>query len=123
MSPADFIVNAVAVVFLAGMAFVPIVNLVVGVVVGFSVAGPLGAFVGPLFAMLITAVEIGMLRITERRPVHATVAGMHAPNSTYRAIINLADWRGAKEAATGAASAGKRMRGAMPRKPRQRVAA
>lgn len=114
MSPADFIVNAVAVVLLAGLAFVPIVNLIVGVVVGFSVAGPFGAFVGPLFAMLITAVEVGMLRITERRPAHGTLAGMQTQaNSTYRAIINLADWRGANEAAPRPAS----------RKPRQRAAA
>ena len=46
--------NAIAIVLLAGMMFVPIINLVVGAVAGTCLFGPVGGFAGAAVAALIT---------------------------------------------------------------------
>ena len=46
--------NAVAIVLLAGMMFVPIINLVVGVIAGTCLFGMAGGFAGAAIAALIT---------------------------------------------------------------------
>lgn len=95
VSSADLIVNATAVVCLAGLAFVPIVNVVVGAFVGASFAGTIGVFVGAVFAVLITAAQIGMMRMKERRAAQPEdfEQDVRLSSGAYRTIVNLADWR------------------------------
>ena len=46
--------NAVAIVLLAGMMFVPIINLAVGIIAGAALFGAAGGFAGAALAALIT---------------------------------------------------------------------
>jgi predicted PurR-regulated permease PerM len=49
--------NAIAIVILAAMMLIPLVNIFVGVVVGSRLGGVLGAMVGSLLAVAITVAE------------------------------------------------------------------
>ena len=51
------IVDAIALIVLSGMMLVPLVNLVVGLIVGAWLGGPVGALAGFALAVLITAFE------------------------------------------------------------------
>jgi len=51
------LLDAIALVILAGMMFIPLVNVIVGVIVGAGLAGPPGALAGALFAIVITAAQ------------------------------------------------------------------
>jgi hypothetical protein len=59
---------AIATVILAGMMFIPIINLVVGIVVGSGLFGVAGGFAGAAFAVLITiaAFNPGVGKLAER---------------------------------------------------------
>jgi hypothetical protein len=46
--------DAIATVILAGMMFIPIINLVVGIIVGTGLFGVAGGFAGAALAVLIT---------------------------------------------------------------------
>lgn len=97
MTAAELTVNAIAAAFLAGLALVPIVNLVVGAFVGASVAGPFGVLVGTGSAVLITALEITLLRVSDWGQVSAA-SGL-APEASGDAskrdtVVPLAQWQG-----------------------------
>lgn len=51
------LVDAIASVILAGMMLIPLINLIVGIIVGAAVAGPAGIVLGVLLALAITAAE------------------------------------------------------------------
>ncbi len=51
------LLDAIATVILAGMMLVPLVNVIVGGVLGAGLAGPLGGVVGILLAIAVTALE------------------------------------------------------------------
>lgn len=51
------LVDAIASVILAGMMLIPLINLIVGTIVGASVAGAPGIVVGVLLALGITAAQ------------------------------------------------------------------
>ena len=61
--------NAIAIVLLAGMMFIPIINLVVGIIVGACVLGFPGGIAGAALAFLVT---IAQKQISWRniRPIH-----------------------------------------------------
>ena len=51
------ILDAIALIVLSGMMLVPLVNIVVGLIVGAWLGGPAGALVGLALAVLIAAIE------------------------------------------------------------------
>jgi hypothetical protein len=51
------LLDAIALLILIGMMFIPVVNVVVGVVVGAGPAGPPGALCGLLSALAISAAQ------------------------------------------------------------------
>jgi hypothetical protein len=51
------LLDAIALLILAGMMFIPLVNVIVGVVVGAGLAGPPGALCGLLSALAITVAQ------------------------------------------------------------------
>jgi hypothetical protein len=51
------LLDAIATVILAGLMLIPLVNVVVGGVVGAGLAGPLGGITGILLAIAIAALE------------------------------------------------------------------
>jgi len=51
------LVDAIATVILAGMMMTPLLNVLVGGIVGAGLAGPIGGLVGMLLAVAITAAE------------------------------------------------------------------
>jgi len=51
------IFDAIALIVLSGMMLVPLINIVVGLIVGAWLAGPAGALVGLALAVLIAAIE------------------------------------------------------------------
>jgi len=51
------IFDAIALIVLSGMMLVPLINIVVGLIVGAWLAGPAGALVGLALAILIAAIE------------------------------------------------------------------
>ena len=51
------IFDAIALIVLSGMMLVPLINIVVGLIVGARLAGPAGALVGLALALLIAAME------------------------------------------------------------------
>ena len=59
--------NAIAIVLLVGMMFIPIINLVVGIIVGACMLGLPGGIAGAALAFLIT---IAQKQIPCRRPIH-----------------------------------------------------
>ena len=59
--------DAVATIILAEMMFIPIINLVVGIIVGACMLGFPGGIAGAALAFLIT---ITQKQITWRRPIH-----------------------------------------------------
>jgi predicted membrane protein len=59
--------DAVATIILAGMMFIPIINLVVGILAGASMFGFPGGIAGAAVAFLIT---IAQKQIPWRRPIH-----------------------------------------------------
>jgi predicted membrane protein len=59
--------DAVATIILAGMMFMPIINLVVGIIVGACCFGFSGAIAGAALAFLIT---IAQKQVPWRRPIH-----------------------------------------------------
>lgn len=103
MAFGEFIANAVAALILAGMMFLPFVNILVGSVVGGGLGGFAGFFGGALLALILTGVEVRLLR---RAPL-STAAEDQArtpPQPTVRhfsrAIVSLADWRQLKRGFT-----------------------
>jgi hypothetical protein len=95
MASGELIANMVAALILAGMMFLPFVNILVGGVVGGGVGGFGGFFGGALLALLLTAVEVWLLR---RAPMSAAESEMRtqpqpAARHFTRAIVNLGDWR------------------------------
>ncbi len=58
------LLDAIALLILAGMMFIPLVNVVVGVIVGAGFAGPPGALAGALLALVTTAAQ---KMVAERR--------------------------------------------------------
>jgi hypothetical protein len=61
--------DAVATIILAGMMFIPIINIVVGIVVGGAVFGVSGGFAGASIAVLITLAENQLIdRLRVGRP-------------------------------------------------------
>ena len=96
MASSEFIANTVAALILAGMMFLPFVNILVGSVVGGGLAGFAGFFGGALLAATLTAVEIWLLR---RAPVTTEAEAEMQPEpqakarSLGRSIVSLADWR------------------------------
>jgi len=96
MLSAELIVNGISIVILAGLALVPFVNVLVGTVVGGSLAGPIGLSVGALLALLITAVEVTLLQ-------NRILFTAHAANPMKilgTAIVSLAEWRRHRSRAT-----------------------
>ena len=59
--------DAVATIILAGMMFIPIINLVVGIIAGACMLGIPGGIGGAALAFLIT---IAQKQIPWRRPIH-----------------------------------------------------
>jgi len=51
------LLDAIATVILVGMMFIPLVNIIVGVVVGADLGGPPGALCGLLSALAISAAQ------------------------------------------------------------------
>jgi hypothetical protein len=51
------LLDAIALILLSGMMFIPLVNIIVGVLVGAGVAGPPGALFGLLSALAISAAQ------------------------------------------------------------------
>ena len=51
------IFDAIALIVLSGMMLVPLINIVVGLIVGAWLGGPAGALVGIALAVLISAIE------------------------------------------------------------------
>lgn len=51
------LLDAIATVILAGLMLIPLVNVIVGGVLGAGLAGPLGGVLGILLAVAITALE------------------------------------------------------------------
>lgn len=83
MISTDLILNALAVALLAGMMFLPLINIVVGTVLGGGLSGYVGALVGVLIALVITGVEVVLLRGESdwRRTLPAKIAsrsGLHS---------------------------------------------
>ncbi len=73
------LLDAIATVILAGMMLVPLVNVIVGGVLGAGLAGPLGGVVGILLAIAVTALETWLadclgLRDLRVEPATATAA-------------------------------------------------
>jgi hypothetical protein len=85
----EVIVNGISIVILASLTLVPFVNVVVGTVVGGSLAGAVGLSVGALLALLITAVEVVLLQsrtsFTDQAANPMKILGT--------AIVSLAEWR------------------------------
>jgi hypothetical protein len=48
------VLNAIAIVILAGMMFIPIINLIVGIIAGAALFGVAGSFAGAALAVLTT---------------------------------------------------------------------
>jgi len=61
--------NAIAVVLLAGMMFIPIINFVVGIVSGAALFGVWGALGGAALAILITTGELVASVVLKPSPV------------------------------------------------------
>lgn len=51
------LLNAIAIIILAGMMLVPLVNILVGAIAGAGLAGPPGAVAGVALAIAITGAE------------------------------------------------------------------
>ena len=96
MASVELIANMVAVLILAGMMFLPFVNILVGGVVGGGLGGFAGFFGGALLALALTAFEVWLLR---RAPLSAsenevqTQPQLTARDHFSRAIVSLGDWR------------------------------
>ena len=60
--------NAVAILILAGMMFLPFINLLVGVIAGGATFGFSGAFAGATVAILITAAQKKVIDHRSARP-------------------------------------------------------
>ena len=70
------LLDAIATVILAGLMLIPLVNVIVGGVLGAGLAGPLGGVIGILLAVAITALETWLadclgLRDLRPEPVEA----------------------------------------------------
>jgi hypothetical protein len=61
--------NAIAIAILAGMMFIPIINLVVGIIVGTLLLGVTGGFAGATLAGLITIATSQSVRPQQRHRV------------------------------------------------------
>jgi hypothetical protein len=95
MASGELIANMVAALILAGMMFLPFVNILVGGVVGGGLGGFAGFFGGALLAFALTAVEVWLLR---RAPLSAPKIELETePQATAsqvsRTIVGLRDWR------------------------------
>jgi hypothetical protein len=95
MEPGEFIANTVAAFILAGMMFLPFVNILVGSVVGGGLGGVAGFLSGASLAVLLTAFEVWLLR---REPLTveaaAKIPAQHAQSGPFsRTIVSLTDWR------------------------------
>ena len=67
--------DAVATIILAGMMFIPIINLVVGTIAGTCLFGAAGGFAGAAIAVLITIATLnrGVGKPAGPRPLVATM--------------------------------------------------
>ena len=74
------LLDAIATVILLGMMFIPLVNIIVGVVIGADLAGPPGALCGLLSALAISAAQ--RLSTTAERPAFGPAAGRE-PSSIF----------------------------------------
>jgi hypothetical protein len=96
MASGELIANMVAALILAGMMFLPVVNIVVGSVVGGSLEGFAGFFGGALLALALTAVEMWLLRRAPFSPPENEAQAQSqftARHHLNRAIVSLGDWR------------------------------
>jgi hypothetical protein len=64
------LLDAIATVILAGLMLIPLVNVIVGGVLGAGLAGPLGGVVGILLAIAITALETWLADRLGLRDLH-----------------------------------------------------
>jgi hypothetical protein len=96
MASADFIANTAATLVLAGMMFLPFVNILVGSVVGGGIGGFAGFFVGALVAGMLTALEIWLLQrqpLTGGSEVGILGQSRASPRHFGRKIVSVTDWR------------------------------
>jgi hypothetical protein len=66
--------DAISTVILAGMMFIPIINLVVGIIVGTGLFGVAGGFAGAALAVLITIAAFNRGWANRLRQVAATAS-------------------------------------------------
>jgi len=76
----DFVANSIATLVLAAMMFIPVVNVLVGAIVGGNFAGLAGLVAGCLTAAAITCAQIVLMRgpqtaAAAAEPLPATHAG------------------------------------------------
>ena len=76
------LLNAIAALCLAAMMFVPIVNVVVGAVVGAAIAGWIGIAAGTLLAVATCIAEVVLLRWRCERNVRSGTATAAADDLT-----------------------------------------
>jgi hypothetical protein len=76
--------DAVATIILAGMMFIPIINLVVGIIAGACMFGFSGGIGGAAFAFLIT---IAQKHIPWRRPIHISARVIDFPSRPTAAAL------------------------------------
>lgn len=81
----ELLVNAIATVIIVGLAMVPLVNLAVGTIVGGSIAGSAGFFIGGLLAVAVTAIQFFLLQ----RP-SAPVAATQRLIASQRKVVSIA---------------------------------
>jgi hypothetical protein len=94
MGPVELIANTLASVILAGMMFVPFLNVLVGSVVGAGLAGYFGLLSGAAIAIMITAGEVALMQHSTRGERAAgQVSLAAAPRPWGRAINDFADLR------------------------------
>ncbi len=68
------LLDAIATAILAGLMLIPIVNIVVGAVVGAGLVGPLGAIAGVLLAIGIAGLEIWLSDVLGWRDLRSGTA-------------------------------------------------
>lgn len=81
----ELLVNAIATAIIVGLAMVPLVNLAVGTIVGGSLAGSAGFFIGGLLALAVTAIQLSLLQ----RP-SASVAATQRIIASQRKVVSFA---------------------------------
>ena len=70
--------NAISIVVLAGMMFIPLINVVVGIVAGAAMLALPGGFVGAALAILITTGElVPTMRLRPKTRSAGPIRGIH----------------------------------------------